>query len=134
MAFVAKESSDKGKKGGEKSKKAKKGKCFNCKKVGHYASECWALGTGAEGKGPKQKEKGKGKDVATKAEEKDNDDDGVWMATIDLEEEIQEVQESTEVKDEMCQGTSLGTLYLVYVFRSLIYSLSPPYSPITSCT
>ena len=33
-----------------------------------------------------------------------------------------------------CQGMSLGTLYLVYVFRPLIYSLFPPYSPITSCT
>ena len=32
------------------------------------------------------------------------------------------------------QGTSLGTLYLVYVFGSPVYSLSPPYSPITSCT
>ena len=111
MAFVAKESLDKGKKGGEKSKKAKKGKCFNCKKVGQYASECWAPGGGAEGKGPKQKEKGKEKDVATKVEEKDNNDDGVWMAMIDLEEEIQEVQESTEVKDEMWSTKEISTDY-----------------------
>jgi hypothetical protein len=82
-AFVAKESSGKGKKSGEGSKKAKKGKCYNCKKVGHYSKDCWALGGGAKGKGPRQKEKGdkgKEKDVVAKVEEKNNDDDGIWMA------------------------------------------------------
>ena len=43
-AFVANQSLDKGKKGGEGSKKAKKGKCFNCKKVRHYVKDCWAPG------------------------------------------------------------------------------------------
>jgi hypothetical protein len=47
MAFVAKESSGKGKKGGEGLKKAKKGKCYNCKKVGHYSKDCWVPGEGA---------------------------------------------------------------------------------------
>jgi Zinc knuckle len=90
MAFVAKESSGKGKKSGEG---LKKGKCYNCKKVGHYSKDCWAPGGGAEGKGLKQKEKGdkgKEKDVATKVEEKNNDDDGIWMALVDADEEILE--------------------------------------------
>src|SRR5271156_3501968 len=88
-AFVAGQSSDKGKKG---EKKAKKGKCYNCKNVGHFAKDCWAPGGGSEGKGPKQKEKGdkgKGKEVAAKVEEKkDEDTDGVWMATVDDEDGI----------------------------------------------
>src|SRR5271168_512426 len=87
-AFVANQCSDRGKKGGEGSKKAIKGKCYNCKRVGHYAKDCWAPGGGSEGKGPKQKEKrdkGKGKEVAVKAEDKkDVDDaDGVWMVAVD---------------------------------------------------
>jgi hypothetical protein len=96
-AFVANQSSEKGKKGGEGSKRAKKGKCYNCKKTGHYAKDCWASGGGAEGKGPKQKDKGgkgKEKEVAAKVEEKDSDDDGVWMATVDVEEDSEEQVES----------------------------------------
>src|ERR1700678_1033216 len=87
-AFVANQCSDRGKKGGEGSKKAIKGKCYNCKRVGHYAKDCWAPGGGSEGKGPKQKEKrdkGKGKEVAAKAEDKKDVDDaeGVWMVAVD---------------------------------------------------
>ena len=48
VAFVNNQSSDKGKKGSEKLKKAKKGKCFNCKKIGHFASDCYAKGGGAD--------------------------------------------------------------------------------------
>jgi gag-polypeptide of LTR copia-type len=29
-------------------------KCHNCKKCGHYKSECWAKGGGKEGQGPRQ--------------------------------------------------------------------------------
>ena len=41
------------------------------------------------------KRKRQGKEVAAKAEEKDSNNDGVWMATIDFEEE--EVQESCKM-------------------------------------
>ena len=47
MAFVANQSSDKGKKGGEGSKRAKKGKCYNCKKTGVRVSPV-ALRLGSE--------------------------------------------------------------------------------------
>src|SRR5277367_1285153 len=54
-AFVANQSSDKGKKGGEGSKTAKKDmEFFNCHKKGHMKKD-WASGGGAEGKGPKKK-------------------------------------------------------------------------------
>ena len=104
VAFVASQSSDKGKKGGEKSKKAKKGRCFNCKKVGHFVKDCYAKGGGAEGQGPKQKgqdkdksqekDKGKGKDSAAKVEEKGSKDDGVWMVTVCGDEGIQNLVDS----------------------------------------
>ena len=48
-----------------KSKK-KDVECFNCKKRGHYKSECWAKGGGDEGGGPKKEGKSKAKDGKSK--------------------------------------------------------------------
>ena len=35
--------------------------CYNCKKKGHYKSECWLPGDRKQGQGPNQKGKGKAK-------------------------------------------------------------------------
>src|ERR1700678_45668 len=84
VAYVAGQSSGKGKKEGEESKKSKKdAKCFNCKKKGHFAKDCWAPGGGAEGKGPKSKGKGKEKEVVAKVDENgERNSDAVWMVSI----------------------------------------------------
>src|SRR5271156_4093562 len=84
-AFVAGQSTGKGKKGGEGSKNSKKDlKCYNCHKKGHMKKDCWAPGGGAEGKGPKGKgkEKEKDKEVAAKVDDNGgNDSDAVWMVS-----------------------------------------------------
>ena len=55
-------------------------RCYNCKKLGHIAKNCWSKGGGAEGKGPKGKGKGKGKEVAASMDDKAGSDlDAVWM-------------------------------------------------------
>ena len=41
VAYVAGQSSEKGKKDGEEAKKSKKVRCYNCKKLGHIAKNCW---------------------------------------------------------------------------------------------
>ena len=73
-----------------KSKK-KDVECFNCKKHGHYKSECWAKGGGDEGGGPKKssnKSKTKvGKDAANTAEDSDSSDSGdeSWVVIDDTD-------------------------------------------------
>ena len=72
------------KKGNGGSKKSKKDvECYNCHNKGHFKSDCWAPGGGAEGKGPK-KWKGKQKEMVAKTEMKDDKDaDAVWMASAE---------------------------------------------------
>lgn len=63
---VALSANDKG-----KGKSKKNIECFNCKKRGHYKSECWAPGGGKEGQGPKDKSKSKDQGAAASEEKKD---------------------------------------------------------------
>ena len=99
--------------------------------MGHYSSKCWALGRGAKGKGPKQKGKGKEKDVAAKVEEKDTDDDGVWMAKVNVDKEV---QESIEVSDEMWSTNEISTDYDVWAEHSPDISILVEEDIITNCS
>jgi hypothetical protein len=70
-------------KGKDKPKDKKKVECYNCRKIRHYKSECWAKGGGKEGQGPQW---GRGaKDDAAPAVEQ-SEETKAW-ATI---EEIKE--------------------------------------------
>jgi hypothetical protein len=55
-------------KGGKAKEKKKDCECYNCKKKGHMAKDCWAKGGGMEGKGPKGR-KGPNREKANQAEE-----------------------------------------------------------------
>jgi hypothetical protein len=68
VAFYSKDSSRWKGRGGSKSQSDVE--CFNCKKKGHFKSDCWAEGRGKAGQGPKGKGRGKAKaNVATVNEE-----------------------------------------------------------------
>ncbi|OBZ69092.1 hypothetical protein A0H81_10760 [Grifola frondosa] len=72
----AKESSDTTFSAGDKSSKGKSKRnveCFNCKKKGHYKSDCWVPGGGKEGQGPKGKAKAKEAAATAKTDEKSED-------------------------------------------------------------
>jgi hypothetical protein len=68
-----------------KEKDKRRVECFNCKKKGHYKSECWAKGGGKEGQGPKQS---KGKEDAASAEDKKEPE--AWAAIEDAQEPASE--------------------------------------------
>ena len=59
--------------------KRKPVKCFNCHKLSHHRSKCWAKGGGDEGGGPKKSKESK--DSASKAKEK-KDKLEVWAAMV----------------------------------------------------
>jgi hypothetical protein len=64
--------------------------CFNCKKKGHYKSECWAKGGGKEGQGPKRS---KGKEDAASAEDKKEPE--AWATIEDAQEPASETRPNT---------------------------------------
>jgi hypothetical protein len=84
-------SADFSKKGGKgKSKDKKNVECYNCRKKGHYKSECWKKGGGDEGGGP---QRGKGskegtQDGAAPAEEKQEPE--AWALIEDMQEPADE--------------------------------------------
>lgn len=90
---VAMSASDKA--GGAKGKNKKKDvECYNCKKRGHFKSECWAPGGGKEGQGPKGKSKPK-ETAAAAAETKDES----WftrVAGLDSDSDMPDLQSVTE--------------------------------------
>ena len=76
----------------EKNRSARRDiKCFNCKRKGHYKSECWAKGGGNEGGGPKNprgKEQSKtkdGKDTANAAETESSEDES-WAVIVEIDD------------------------------------------------
>ena len=76
-----------------RNKSKKDVECFNCKKKGHYKSECWAKGGGNEGGGPKktqdQKNKSKtkdGKDTANVAKAETSSEDESWAVIVEVDD------------------------------------------------
>jgi hypothetical protein len=54
--------------------------CFNCKKKGHYKSDCWAPGGGKEGKGPKgEKKDGEKANIVESKDEKGEEEKGYMI-------------------------------------------------------
>ncbi|PPQ72520.1 hypothetical protein CVT25_004305 [Psilocybe cyanescens] len=91
-------SGGRGRRFGAGSSSRKNVECYNCKKKGHFKSECWAEGSGKASQGPKgkgkEKEKegkGKGKEMAASA--KDDDDEEGWMAMTSSDEEYDAISD-----------------------------------------
>src|SRR5713226_4275496 len=106
----------------EADKKAKKKEveCFNCKKKGHYKSECWAKGGGKEGEGPK---KPRDKDKSSKGKNKSKAKDGKDHANAAEAETSSSEDESwvviVEVDDVPSQGESYSTQSALSVHAAL---------------
>ena len=68
-------------KGKDKQGAHKDKECYNCKKMGHIAVDCWAKGGEKEGKGPKGREGTGKKNQANQAENVNSDlNDACYMA------------------------------------------------------
>lgn len=70
-------SKGKGAGSGKSSSAKRNAECYNCKKKGHFKSDCWAPGGGKEGLGPRNKGKGKENAATAKAT---SDEDAAWMS------------------------------------------------------
>ena len=94
----SKRGSSSSRRGGKPRSSKKHIECFNCKRKGHYQSECWAEGGPKEGQGPakekgkeppskdnKSDEKGKKKVEAAASAHANNDE--AWMAILDSDSE-----------------------------------------------
>src|SRR6267154_1653534 len=97
-AFGADAKRGKGK-GKGKGKTKAEGDCHNCSKPGHWKEDCWADGGGKEGQGPKGRKPCRKKDKSSTGGESskgnkadatadDNEPDGVWLASTELTEDV----------------------------------------------
>ena len=73
-----------------KNKSKRDVECFNCKRKGHYKSECWAKGGGNEGGGPKKpqdKDKSNnGKDATNTARAESSSEDESWAVIVEADD------------------------------------------------
>ena len=67
----------------DKKKSRKDIECFNCKKKGHYKSECWAKGGGDKGGGPRKSKAKDGRDTANAADAESSSEDEAWAVIIE---------------------------------------------------
>lgn len=85
----------------ERKNKRKNIECYNCRKEGHYRSECRAKGGGKEGQRPRrlrkdENPKNKGKDTSNSTKESTNTaaeetlEDGLWTVIVDADEASEE--------------------------------------------
>ena len=85
----------------EKTRSKRDIECFNCKRKGHYKSECWAKGGGNEGGGPRRPRDGYG----------DKTNDGKDAANAAKEDKSPSEDESWAVIDEIDDAPSQGEPY-----------------------
>jgi len=72
----------------DKRKSKKDIECFNCKRKGHYKSECWAKGSGNEGGGqkkPQDKDKFKNDKDALNTAETESLEDKSWAVIVKVD-------------------------------------------------
>ena len=76
--------------------------CYNCKKRGHYKSECWAPGGGKEGQGSKDKPKPKEKGAA--ASDRDKEKDEAWFVNTASDNDADSLPDLQTVSDSSSEG------------------------------
>jgi hypothetical protein len=78
------------------------GKCFNCGKIGHKKSNCWAEGGGKAGQGPKGKSEDstdEKKKMAASSTSTERGADVPWMAMSAFSIEIEDLFEESDLPD-----------------------------------
>ena len=81
----------------------KDAECFNCKRKGHYKSECWRKGGGKEGQRPK-KDKDKDKDKVNAAEAKASSGDESWVVIIKVDNTSSQAPSDMWSAPEICSS------------------------------
>ena len=82
--------------------------CYNCKKKGHIAADCWAKGGGKEGQGPKGRKGAGKKNRANQAEEINSSlNNACYMANnswgiLTYNQQAQEIKSSLNNTHDVC--------------------------------